>query len=308
MYRRRSRLLALMLPLAIATAASGVIIASGDGSGNVTAPGSDPGWHNVGLSNASGLSAVYLGNGWVLSANHVGPGDVWFDGLLYPAIPGVSVQLSNPDTSLADLVLFRIAEPLPALPALSIRTTPPPLTTSLILIGNGRDRGAATNWDPPGPGPTYNGWFWGAGATKRWGTNFVEDIDVELYEPSFGTQLFGSEFDQSGPGHSTHEAQGAVGDSGGAVFAWNGSSYELAGILIGILSYAEQPDETALYTNATVAADLSVYRNEIVDWMPEPSGAGWAGAALVAALARVRRRRINAPSSPGSRRTSDRAR
>jgi hypothetical protein len=308
MYQRRARLLALILPLAIATAASGVIIDSGNGTGNVTAPPSDPGWHNVGLSNASGLSAVYLGNGWVLSANHVGPGDVWFDGVLYPAIPGVSVQLSNPDTSLADLVLFRIAEPLPALPVLSIPTTPPLLTTSLVLIGNGRDRGAATTWDPPGPGPTYDGYFWGPGATKRWGTNFVENVNVELYEPAFSTQLFGCEFHEFGIQHSTHEAQGAVGDSGGAAFASNGSGYDLAGILIGILTYTGQPADTALYGNVTVAADLSVYRDEIVDWMPEPSGAGWAGAGLVAALARARKRRISVPSSPGSRRTSDRAR
>ena len=306
MNHARTRLLALTLPLAIAVAASGVIIDSGSGTGNVTAPATDPGWDNVGLANASGLSVVYLGNGWVLTANHVGPGDVWFGGVFYPWVPGAAVQLSNPDTSGADLLLFKISDPFPALPALSIRTTPPPLGTSLVMIGNGRDRGAATTWDPPGPGPTYDGYFWGAGATKRWGTNFVEDVNVELYEPNFATQLFGSEFDESGGGHSTHEAQGAVGDSGGAVFAWNGSSYELAGILIGILSYAEQPDDTALYTNATVAGDLSVYRDEIVDWMPEPAGGLWAGAALLAALARARQR-ISVPSSPGSPRTNDRA-
>jgi hypothetical protein len=305
MNRRCTRLLALLLPLAIAAAASGVIIDTGDGTGNVTAPAPDPGWGHVGIANANGLSAVYLGNGWVLTANHVNAGDVWFGGVLYPWMPGTAVQLTNPDTSGADLLMFKIADPLPALPGLSIRATPPPLGTSLILIGYGRDRGAATTWNPPGPGPTYDGWYWAGTASKRWGTNFVEDIDVELYEPVFSTQLFGCEFDQSGGGHSTHEAQGAVGDSGGAAFAWNGSSYELAGIMIGILSYSEQPANTALFTNATVTADLSVYRDEIVDWMPEPTGGLWVGAGLVAALAR---RRVSAPSSAGSRRTSDRAR
>jgi hypothetical protein len=295
-------LLALGLPLAVAVSAAAVIIDSGSGTGNVTAPSPNPGWGNVGIEN-NALSAVYLGDGWVLTANHSGPGDVWFGGVLYPWVPGASVRLSTS----TDLVLFKIQGPFPGLPALSIRATSPPLGTSLIMIGHGRNRGAATTWDPPGPGPTYDGYLWGPGATKRWGTNYVEDVDADFWEPSFGTQLFGTEFHESGPGHSTHEAQAATGDSGGAAFAWNGSSYELAGILLGIISYDGQPAETALYGNVTVAADLSVYRDEINYWMPEPVGGLWAGAALVAALARARRR-ISAPSSPGSARTSDRAR
>ena len=302
-----TRVLALILPLAIAAVASGVIIDSGDGTGNVTAPSPDPGWANVGTCN--GLSCVYLGDGWVLTANHVGPGDATFGGIPYPWVPGASVRLSNPDTSLADLSLFKLAQPFPALPSLSIRTTSPPLGTSLILIGFGRNRGAADTWVNPSPPPaTFSGYYWGAGVSQRWGTNSVQDVNAELYEPSFGTRLFGTEFDHTGPGHTTHESQAAVGDSGGAAFAWNGSSYDLAGTLIGILFFSGQPAETAAYMNATLAADLSVYRNEIVNWMPEPAGALWPGAALVAWLARARRRSVSAPSSPGSARTSGRAR
>lgn len=307
MNHRRARHWALVLSLALAAQASGVIIDSGNGTGNVTAPASDPGWANVGTVN--GLTVVYLGDGWALTANHVGAGDTWFEGVLYPWVPGVAVRLRNPDQSFADLLLYRIAAPLPPLPALAIPNAAPPLGTSVVMIGNGLNRGAATTWDPPGPGPTYDGYEWGAGTAKRWGTNFVEDVNAELYEgPSgFATQLFGGRFHESGIGHSTHEAQAAVGDSGGAVFAANGPGYDLAGILIGILNYGGQPAQTALYGNVTVAADLSVYREEIVEWMPEPAGAGYVGAALVAALAGARRR-ITAPSSPGSRRTSGRAR
>lgn len=289
-------LFALGLPLALTVSAAAVIIDSGSGTGNVTAPGTDPGWGNVGIEN-NALSAVYLGNGWVLTANHAGPGDVWFGGVLYPWVPGAWVRLSTS----TDLVLFKIADPFPALPTLSIRATSPLLGTSLILIGHGRNRGATTTWSGLG------GYLWGPGATKRWGTNYVEDVNADAWEPDFGTQLFGTKFDENGPGHSTHEAQAATGDSGGAAFAWNGSSYQLAGILLGIVTYMGQPAETALYTNDTLIADLSVYRDEINYWMPEPTGALWPGAALVAALARTRRR-ISAPSSPGSARTSDRAR
>ena len=51
-----------------------MIIASGDGTGNTTAPADDPGFANVG--NRGGLTGVYLGRRWVLTANHVGEGDI----------------------------------------------------------------------------------------------------------------------------------------------------------------------------------------------------------------------------------------
>jgi hypothetical protein len=127
------------------------------------------------------------------------------------------VQLHNPDTSLADLDLYHLYPPYPELPALTISSTPPPVTTDLILIGYGRNRGDPTTWNPPGPGPTYDGYQWGVGGTMRWGTNTVQLVpELALLETAFGTQLFVSVFDESGPLHTTHEAQGASGDSGGA--------------------------------------------------------------------------------------------
>jgi hypothetical protein len=301
---RSSAATAFLLSLALASAAAAVIIDSGDGTGNTSAPPQDPGWDNVGSK--SGLTAVYLGDGWVLTANHVGAGDTVFGATNYPWVPGSDVQLHNPDNSLADLRLFELYPPYPPLPSLAIRTTSPSTLTSLVLIGNGRNRGAATTWNPPGPGPTFDGYLWGPGAAKRWGTNLVE---ISTYfETGFGTWVFGSVFTQSGGSYTTHEAQAATGDSGGAAFAWNGTSYELAGTLIGIGTFQGQPAETALYMNDTYAADLSIYRDEIVATMPEPGGGVAAGAALVAALPRARRRRVSAPSSPGSARTSGRAR
>jgi len=59
--------------------------------------------------------------------------------------------------------------------------------------------------------------------------------------------------------------------------------------LLGLATFMGQPAETALYENYTFAADLSVYHDEIVATLPEPAGGLWAGAALLAALARRRR-------------------
>ena len=284
-------LLALVLPLAITAVASAVIIDSGIGTGNTTAPSPDPGWSNVGICNF--LSCVYLGNGWVLTANHVGAGDAYFGGVQYPWVTGTDVRLHNPDNSLADLRMFTIYPPYPPLPSLAIRSTTPGNNAALTLIGNGRNRGSATTWNPC-VGGSYDGYQWGPAATMRWGTNRREI--AQQFSVFFGTWVFGTEFDENGPGHTTHEAQGATGDSGGAAFALNGTTYELAGILIGIgtLGFGangqcpeeNQPAETALYGNATYAADLSIYHDEIVETMPEPDGGLFAGAVLLAMLSR----------------------
>ncbi len=293
-------LLALGLPLAIAAAAPAVIMDAVNGAGNIGAPSSDPGWSYVGSCN--GLSCVYLGDGWVLTANHVGPGDAYFENVLYPWVIGSDVRLSNPDNSYADLLMFRIEPPYPPLPDVPIASVTASSDSQhpLYLIGNGRNRGDETSWDPyPGPPPSsIGGYDWGAGAAKRWGTNQVEI--APYFESYFATWVFGTDFDELGGS----ESQAAVGDSGGAAFAWNGTSYELAGILIGIGTYVfptnpptdpptyiYQRAETALYGNATYAADLSVYRDEIVATMPEPVGGLWTGAALLAILASAGTRR-----------------
>ena len=291
-----------LLSIAIAAAAPAVIIDSGDGTGNTSAPSPDPGWgswwNNVGTCN--GLSCVYLSDGWVLTANHVGAGDATFGGVTYPWLVGSDVRLHNPDTSLADLRVFRLQFPYPPLPDLPIATSTATSSSThpLYLVGDGRNRGATTTWDPCGPG-SYNGYLWGPGTTMRWGTNRVEV--AQYFEPGFGTWVFGTKFDSSGFSVTAYEAQGATGDSGGATFAWNGTSYELAGILIGIGTLQTvptqqcpnveyQPPETAIYQDQTYAADLSIYHDEIVSTMPEPAGGLWAGAALIAWLSAGTRR------------------
>jgi hypothetical protein len=279
------RVHAILLALVLAAPASAVIIDSGDGSGNTTAPSPDPGWSHVGLR--GGLTAVYLQDGWVITANHVPDGDVVLGGVTYGLVPSSSVRLQNSDGTDADLKMFAIS-PLPPLAPLPVAASVPSNGASLILIGHGRNRGASTSWDPngpPPPGPFY-GYAWGAGRSLRWGTNFVEDFPATRI---FGTEVFGSFFDEA---DSAHEAQAANGDSGGAVFAWNGSQWELAGVMIAISEYVDQPAETSLYGQETYAADLSFYRNEILDViaMPEPSGGLLPGGALVVLLARRRRR------------------
>jgi hypothetical protein len=268
-----------LLSLCLAGAAAGVIIDSGNGAGNTSAPSPDPGWSYVGIQ--AGLSVVYLGDGWILTANHVGAGDVTLGGVVYPYLPGSAVRLRNTNGSYADLLVFAIS-PYPVMPLLPIVTTAPALTADLILIGNGRNRGAATAWDEngaPPPGPIY-GYEWAGGRTLRWGTNHVE-----AYSPTavLGTWSFTSYFDEDG---SADEGQASSGDSGGAAFAFDGASWELAGVMFAISENVNQPPETSLYGQPTYSADLAYYRDAIMDvvYLPEPVGGLPAGLLLLLAL------------------------
>jgi hypothetical protein len=135
------------------------------------------------------------------------------------------------------------------------------------MIGRGLSRGAATSWIWTNPNPpfnqiTYYGWLWSQpSGVMRWGTNRVSGTAY------IGTLTFTTSFTNSMQGGTASEAQGATGDSGGAVFIKNGSTWELAGVMIAVGPGSVedgQPADTALYGNVTFAADLSQYRDQIV--------------------------------------------
>ncbi|MEM7408698.1 MAG: hypothetical protein AAF430_00510 [Myxococcota bacterium] len=271
--------------------AGAVIIDSGDGSGNTTAPSPDPGWAHLGIGLGNGLTIVYLGDGAVLTANHVGPQSVLLGGVTYASVPGSDVRISNGDGSFADLLLFEIF-PRPSLPSLTIASATPSMGTAIIAGGRGRNRGPATSWNPPGPGGSIDGYLWDPGNTLRWGTNHVEVFPAERV---LGTESIGSTFDEFAA-NSPHECQAATGDSGGAAFVDNGGNWELAGLLFAIAEFENQPADTSLYGQLTYFADLAFYKAEIENlvMMPEPRGAlGWGGLG-VCALAALRRRRARA--------------
>ena len=66
-----------------------------------------PYWNNVGrIDNSTG---VYLGNGYVLTAAHVGAGTfALHDGSSYSVVPRTARILKNRDGSQADFCLFRV--------------------------------------------------------------------------------------------------------------------------------------------------------------------------------------------------------
>ncbi len=225
------------------------------------------------MGTRGGGSAIYLGEGWVLTAYHVGAGATTFQGVSYGLVPNSEVRLVNPpeisSTLLTDLLLYRV-NGMPALPSLDISTSVPPVGAQVSLIGRGRDRSPTTSyWDSSSAQTTtpskYTGFAWTATNTMRWGTNTIDVTNVLQSVQGATERSFVMDFDQVG---TTFEAQGATGDSGGAAYFKNPSSgqWELAGLMFAINIYNGQPWGTSVFGNVTYTADLSAYRNQIYSY------------------------------------------
>ncbi|MEX2316676.1 MAG: hypothetical protein WD669_05965 [Pirellulales bacterium] len=182
-----------------------------NGNTTVTAapPSDNPGWANTTISGSRNY--IYLGNGWALTARHVGaptgPGETlqFFNGTTTVAasmIPGQNYVVRNPATVVntasqtvnlstpsggleTDLRLIRLSVD-PGLPAVTIADQSPLAGGRVVFIGHGRSRASTpTNWDastvPWGETSCSSGanCFQGYIAndpnddTKRWGENNV---------------------------------------------------------------------------------------------------------------------------------------
>lgn len=254
--------------------ASAVLVAGGDGTQNTSAPPGITGWNNV--ARVNGSSGVYLGNGWMLTAAHVGAGTATFtDGQVIGASGGTSIRLKNPDDSLTDLVMYQLVSQPTGLQSLSIGTSSPAIGSTVYMMGYGRNREAAeTKWDidtstdpdtwtektSNGPADAV-GYKYGVGNTLRWGANTIDG--VQAINAGWGlVYTLRTDFDDV-----AGEGQLAVNDSGGAMFLTDGT---LVGILDARATFSGQPSESAVYGNLSYAADLSVYYEQIASVVPEP--------------------------------------
>lgn len=307
---------AMIVALAVCCGASmtkAVIVGPGDGTANTTGTGMSSGWNYVGA--VGGASGVYLGNGWVLTAVHVGtitPGATTFtlSGTAYTADSGAT-RLSNPDSSLADLQMFHVAATptLTAMPWLSLSSSTPSNGTQIYMVGYGRDPrntsvtyySNTTTWPTQGTstGAQAGGFGYGTGNLKRWGTNLVDGTNT--VDAGFGAthvltaNFYGTNnitglnnFNNNTPG-TTSEAIVSPGDSGGGVF-------DSGGVLVGMNNYVGtfnlQPADTAVFGNVSDMANISVYRTQIVGLVPEPSSVLMLGGVLASALLTRRRRNV----------------
>ncbi len=201
-----------------------------------------PYWGNVGRVHLS--TGIYLGNGYVLTAAHVGPGTFLLsDGSEYPVVRGSAAVYRNADNSQTELCIFKVEsrrkDSLRKLPSINIRSTPPDVGELILMIGHG-----ASQY----PGDTK----WVQDGKKRWGCNLVSRIARQPFANSFGqTHGYYTRFD-----HGLFDCQGASGDSGGPAFYYDQEQQEW--LLTGMLAAVTTPVhlEETKHGDSTFIADL----------------------------------------------------
>jgi hypothetical protein len=247
--------------------ATAVVIDSGDGSGNTSAPADDPGWSNVGAIGGH-TTGVYLGNHWVLTARHAGLGELQLGDRLYQAVQGkIRHRIFTGSALDSELQLFQLRE-RPDLPAPRLASSAPRVDTPVVIIGNGLNRSPSlAGWSlawaiVPRSEASYTGYQAGPGRTMRWGTNRIAAVDLLVRTGNRVSVSFSTQFDAGRP--TPHEAQASNGDSGGPVFAKNGDgNWELIGIMTTISQHKGQPKNLSIYGDATYAVDIHAYRDQI---------------------------------------------
>ncbi|HIF97757.1 MAG TPA: trypsin-like serine protease [Myxococcales bacterium] len=261
-------LFALIFALGFPLGASALVLDDGKGQGNTTAPENDPGWRNVGQHLGS-PSVVYLGNRWILTADHVGASIVILEGKRYDPVSGSLIRLKNSDGTQADLLLFKIAKD-PGLPMLAIAESPAAVGEQVILVAAGSSRSERLSAHLEGQ-TLIDGFSWKEDRTKRWGSNIIESAPKFIEQTGTKTEAVAMVFDRiETPRGTPHEASAARGDSGGALFAHADamdpdSDWVLSGILFSVGTRSGFPGESSFYGDVTWAADLSYYRDKIIE-------------------------------------------
>ena len=251
----------------LCTTATSFAIVDANSTTNTSDPGGGVPWANVGSVN--GGSGTYLGNGWVLTAAHVGAGPIAFDsGAFQP--DGRVIRLSNPDTSLADILLYHLVL-TPGLTGSVVSSSTPAIGSLVDLVGYGRIRGSAEQSFSTEYGPK-SGFYWSPNGTKSYGRNLIQTGVTTRTLLGVGS-FRGFILDFTPP-----DAQVATGDSGGAVFYKNSATWELAGMIEALASFV-YPLPASVYGDESWIMDLPTYKSQIDALVSSTAGgASWTGA------------------------------
>ena len=201
---------------------------------NTTAPASGAPWANVfqfGTNNASG---IYLGNGYILTANHVLPVPTGFfiNGFSYDRDTTFAPLQIIDGADVVDMKLVRILPnsttlTLPPLSTLPINFSTADLNVNCTIIGWGVGKGTIV---------TNQGWNWGDDSTRaqRWGTNKTLSSAVSAVYSGYSYEALATNFNRS-LGSNTSEI--TLGDSGAGLFQQIGGVWKLSGLTTTVLQY-----------------------------------------------------------------------
>jgi len=279
---------------------------------NQTDPGTGAPWDSVAKiinSNNTALSgsAVYLGNGFLLTANHVyvGPSidltnysHVTFDDITTYAIDPTFGTWGVQVAPGVDMKVIKLMLDPSGVNAVSLLTTPTEAEAAATLVGWGVGR------DPSAPlGSTNVEWDTNnaAGtADKRWGLN-VPRSAITISYPSYSYDALVTIAGAEGPGFNPDglgDAEAALGlfDSGSGLFQQSGTNWYLIGLGTAVETFNFTDfgnDQTnSPRGGANYFGRISSYHDEITLIVPEPSTWALLGfSSLVLGWAAARRRR-----------------
>jgi len=269
--------------------AEAIVESAADGMGTTSPPTDDPGFDHLGVTD-TGLCAVYIGNGWVLSAAHVGQRPVTLGGVTYPDLPNSTVQLRHATGPQSDFSIYRLAAK-PPLPPLVLSNSPPSPSDTVTMMGYAWDRTPTqicwdSNWGEVSCGPpaSHRGFKSAGPYRRRWGRNLVSAVGEDVDDGNGLTRGFHVLFDQSGV---TYEAQAVPGDSGGAVFLKRNGQWQLVGVMFAVGVYPGQDYYSeVVFGQSTYITDISYYRPQLdaILSAPQIPALPWTAAVLAALL------------------------
>ncbi len=304
--RRWVKAVSLWCVVLAAGAAQALIVHDGSSStsnpsANEAAPSGNPiGWANVGWASfftplGSPGTAVYVGNGYVLTANHTNSGYIILGtddptgGTTYNTLAGTSTRLLNPNGSNSELRLFRINDP--GLQRLYIYDKTITGNEQAMMIGTGLERGSgykSYEFNSSHPGVDGHGYDWAATRDKTWANNKVNSVNLDYGGINLGNTISGLSpfvafdvlFDQNGDGQATGM------DSGSALFIYDNDDarWELAGIAVITGTYQNQPAQTSMLGQNTIYIDLTQYADQINPVTLQPGDANGDGLVNLADL------------------------
>jgi hypothetical protein len=249
----------VLIWFALAGPAAAIVMNEGEGFG--TSPDRLVVSGHVGTVAGGGLTIVYLGEGWVLTASHVGAQDVEIEGQVYRKAPDPTVQIYNDDRTEADLIAFRILgnPDFPELPPLEISEKTPARGAFAILAGAGREKGSEKR---SLAGALRRIWRGRAKSDPSWGTNTIAGTSERVAIGAWVTDAIITDYSLVDDLYATpYEAQAVTGDSGGALFVADGDEFVLAGVLFAASDGKQNGGEPSL----TFAVDLARYREQILE-------------------------------------------
>ncbi len=275
--------------------AQAIILFGLDNSANQTNPGTGVPFDAVArvsnaISGQIGGSAVHLGNGWMLTADHVGS-------IAYTTFNGsqfYSRDVSQPTIQIGttDMKLFR----LNTIPAVSVAQvyfgnleTNAPAT--LIGWGRGRNPTVQVNSDTVAWSNNLNT------SAKRWGLNRpakVENLSYTLYSKNYSQQSILTVLGNDSTGLGANEAAVIEHDSGSGMFQQIGGEWYLIGLAVTVEVWGESTfgnDDffSADRGNVNFFVRTSTYYNEIMAVIPEPSVSSLSGICVLLLLGRRKR-------------------